>query len=460
MTTLNLVEQVNGVKRYDLSSNRIIGETIEHHRAELKVLNYLVYRNPELCYEEHKAHDACVELLVNLGFKVTPHAYGIPTSFEAEYAQGSGGRVLVFNAEYDSLPGIGHACGHNLIAIASFAAFLGAAEQLKVSKISGRVRLLGTPAEEGGGGKIALINHGAYKSVDACLIAHPAPLYRGYGKEFNAKVYLQHNAIDKFTVAFSGKNAHAAASPWEGRNALDAAVMAYNAISMLRQQTHPDFRIHGVIINGGVKENIIPDYSALEYAVRAPSLEKLRILKQRVVDCFEAAATATACTVEITDGILYADMRPNKTICSVFTEESAKINYPVYCDFVNPSLMPASTDQGNVSYIVPAFQPSYGIPAGPGCANHTIGFHDAAGTEEAFNRTLTIGKSLAATAWKILSDDTTALKMKKDFEEDRSQREALGILEGEKELIYRWNETIMKGGNNGSRKCSCGHQKA
>lgn len=204
---------------------------------------------------------------------------------------------MTFNVEYDALPGIGHACGHNLIATGSVAAFLGVVAAMKEHRIAGRVRALGTPAEEGGGGKIKLIDAGAYKDVDACLMTHPfaaaliPPVYKGVA-------YTTCVASAKFGATFTGKPAHAAAAPHEGINALDAAVLSYNGLSMLRQQIKDDERIQLIILKGGDAPNIIPSKSVLDMNVRSSSLEGTRALQQRVRKCFEGAAVATGCTVE------------------------------------------------------------------------------------------------------------------------------------------------------------------
>lgn len=226
---------------------------------------------------------------------MTPHAFGLQTAFLAEY--GSGGRVVTFNVEYDALPGIGHACGHNLIATGSLAAFLGVVAAMKAHPIAGRVRALGTPAEEGGGGKIKLIDAGAYSDVDACLMTHPfaaaliPPPFKGIA-------YTTCVASAKFGFTFTGKPAHAAAAPHEGVNALDAAVLAYNGLSVLRQQIKPDQRIQVVILKGGEAPNIITPMSELSLNVRGSSIEETRVLQQRVRNCFEGAALATGCSVE------------------------------------------------------------------------------------------------------------------------------------------------------------------
>ena len=233
-------------------------------------------------------------LLRSNDFNVTPHAYGIGTSFEAEY--GSGGSLLVFNAEYDALPGIGHACGHNLIAVAALAGFFAIAATLREYKIPGRVRILGTPAEEGGGGKLPLIAAGAYQGVTACLMIHPFPNAEAMGGAGNA--YFTTLARHKIIARYTGRTAHAAAAPERGLNALDAVVLSYNGISMLRQQMKNTDSIHGVILEGGKRPNVIPREAALEYYVRSLTLRDADDLLERVKKCFDAGASATGCSVE------------------------------------------------------------------------------------------------------------------------------------------------------------------
>lgn len=213
----------------------------------------------------------------------------------AEY--GSGGRVVAYNAEYDALPDIGHACGHNLIATASIGSFLGVAAALKQSKLPGRVRLIGTPAEEGGGGKLPIIDAGAYEDVDACLMVHPAPdtlLKDGATGVAN----FSSLANVKYRVHFTGKPAHAAMAPWQGINALDAVCLTYNGVSMLRQQIKPYERIHGVIVEGGTRPNVITAKTTMEYYCRSATLDEAEALKDRVVKCCKGAATSTGCTFE------------------------------------------------------------------------------------------------------------------------------------------------------------------
>lgn len=357
---------------------------------------------------------------------MTPHAYGFETSFEAEY--GSGGRLIVFNAEYDALPEIGHACGHNLIAISSIASFLAVVAVLEATGAPGRVRLLGTPAEEGGGGKAVLVAKGAYESVDACLMAHPSPLYVNYDKKFHEDVYRPHVACEQVQIAFEGKTAHAAFAPWQGINALDAVVLGYSGVSMMRQQMKPSQRVHGIIVDGGVAANIIPNHSRVDYEMRAETVAETADLNKRVVSCFLAGGTATGCKVEVTRGPTYADMVPNKALCLLFSDEMGRLGLPMMCDVDTKEYVGGATDQENVSYVAPSIHPIFGIEASEGAYNHTVGFTAAAITDDAFTRTIAVAKGMAMVAWKVLSDGAVAQRVKKEFQEDEQSPEMMKLI--------------------------------
>nr|XP_032643618.1 peptidase M20 domain-containing protein 2 isoform X2 [Chelonoidis abingdonii] len=272
-------------------------ECIELSAGWLSALSREIWSRPELAFEEHQAHGAltrffsCSEL-PGAAWAVQPH-YKLDTAFRAEWGPAAPALRplhLGFLCEYDALPGIGHACGHNLIAEVGAAAALGvkgALESLpQPFPAAVKITVLGTPAEEGGGGKIELIAAGAFDDLDVVFMAHPAQ---------SDAAYLPDVAEHDVTVKYYGKASHAAAYPWEGVNALDAAVLAYNNISVLRQQMKPTWRVHGIIKNGGVKPNIIPSYTELEFYLRAPSLKDLTILTERAENCFKAAAVATKC---------------------------------------------------------------------------------------------------------------------------------------------------------------------
>lgn len=278
----------------------IIASTLDSLDPAFQEVNLSIHSHPELAYQEVFAHDKLTDFLEHNGFQVKRHAWGLDTAFEATF--GSGGRQVVFCAEYDALPGIGHGCGHNLIATSSLAAFVSAARALQVTKLPGRLHILGTPAEEGGGGKIKLLEAGAFdppQDIAAALMSHPTTS----GPSSDGLVYdgiagTRSIAAYKTKVIFKGRASHAGAEPWNGINALDAAVAAYVNVSMLRQQIRPDERVHGVFEDGGTVPNIIPQYTRMNWCIRSPTLARCRDLVKRVHACFEAGAAAANCQVE------------------------------------------------------------------------------------------------------------------------------------------------------------------
>jgi amidohydrolase len=374
-------------------------------------LDQQIFSNPETAFQEVTAHDALVAALQVEGIRVTPHAYNIQTAFEAEY--GSGGRVLAYNAEYDALPDIGHACGHNLIATTSLGAFLAVVDALKESGKPGRVRLLGTPAEEAIGGKIQLIEAGAYKDVDACLMMHPTS-QSVYPEDVLGDAFDKTLAISGFKVTYRGKPSHAALAPWNGVNALDAAVLGYSSVAVLRQQVKPDERIHGIIVEGGVAANIIPDKAVLEFGVRGPTLAGVHILQERVLNCFKGAADATGCEIEIEMLGEYADLRANIPICRAFQDAMIGLGHKMQCN-VDRETTPASTDQGNVSYECPSWHGIFGIPSEEGAFPHTKGFAKGAGSAASFDRALLSCEGMAVAGYRFLTDDDLADQVKTHF---------------------------------------------
>ncbi|KAH6688332.1 amidohydrolase [Plectosphaerella plurivora] len=400
----------------------IIFGAIDDADQQLRALNLAIHDNPELCYEEFKAHDNITAFLKSQGFSVTTHAHGLQTSFVAEY--GEGGRLVTFCAEYDALEGVGHACGHNLIATAAVSAFLGVVTLLKTTKSPGRVRLLGCPAEEGGGGKIKLIEAGAFVGVDAALMLHPTPPMPGRPSSLAGIAYGTCSAAGKFKVRFRGKAAHAGAMPWMGVNALDAATLAYTAVSMLRQQILPTDRINIVIRDGGSSSNIITDDTTVDVGTRSATTKQMEALAERVYKCFEGAAMATGCTCEITAGMdPYADLRPNESLCAKFAETmEADFGREYYCDLSSRHFGGYGTDMGNVSYECPSFHGNFVIPVRPGENIHGPGFVRAAGAIEAHQTTVQAAKGMAVTGWNVLVDDAFAAKVRADFEADKLTR--------------------------------------
>ncbi|KZP22218.1 hypothetical protein FIBSPDRAFT_704897, partial [Athelia psychrophila] len=227
-------------------------KTVDGLSEELRALSIDIHDHPELRFEEKHAHDVLTSFMSAHGFSVTPH-FHLDTAWSATYTHGSGGRTIGINSEMDALPGVGHACGHNLIAIAGVAVACAIKDAMEKFDIAGKVHVLGTPAEEGGGGKHILLNAGAYEGMDAVLMCHPAP---GPIASVSLSSSLANQAV---WVDYKGHTAHAALSPWEGQNALDAAFMAYTSVSVLRQQLKPTVRVHGVFSGQDWTANIIPD---------------------------------------------------------------------------------------------------------------------------------------------------------------------------------------------------------
>ncbi|KAL2811783.1 hypothetical protein BJX63DRAFT_268746 [Aspergillus granulosus] len=397
--------------------------TLRRYDEELQAINRKIWSNPEVGYQEHKAHDNICALFDGLkseGYTVRRHAYGLDTAFEIEYTHGTSAnrRVLAFNAEIDALPGIGHACGHNLIATSSIAAFIATCEAMKAlasEQLSYTIRLLGTPAEESGGGKIKLLDNGAYKEVNACLMIHPAPIVPGSADLLSLATAPTGGflANDKVRVTYTGKPAHAAAAPWEGVNALDAVVAAYVNISLLRQQILPTQRVHGIIVNGGDRPNIIPWSASVDYYIRSPTIATLKPLTEKVVKCFEAAAVATGCKVDFEWGLSYADVKSNTPICESYVSVMRAMGHHVLFTVPPGETGGASTDMGNVSYALPGFHGIFTIPAKGG--NHTPEFAEGAGTLEAYQRAMDCAAGMAVVACHFLENDEFAKQVQDDF---------------------------------------------
>ncbi|KGO61226.1 Amidohydrolase [Penicillium expansum] len=412
--------QKHNSNSYDTAKAAIL-KNIDDLDTDLQAINHKIHANPELCFEEFQAHNNLADLLESHNFTVTRHAYGIPTAFCAEF--GHGGRVLTLCAEYDALPGIGHACGHNLIAVSSVASFFGIAAALAVSSIPGRVRLLGTPAEECGGGKIKLINSGAFNDVDASMMLHPV----GKGAIPTGTTGLAYGTCltgQVWNVEFTGKAAHAGTAPWEGINALDAAALAYSAVGLLRQQMRPANRIGLVIKDGGKKSNITTPHSTVECSIRTQTLKEAKSIKTRVENCFRGAALATGCEVTFKSAMdVYADLRSNETLCTEFTSAMSEFGVLYHNDITNKTAASFSTDMGNVSHVVPTFHGLFAIAAENGEANHTPEFTRIAISDEAYGSAIIAAKGMAITGWKFLADDILAKSVLSDFENDVSTRE-------------------------------------
>jgi len=354
-------------------------------RADLLVdASHQIHAHPELNYDEHFAHDLLTSVLAGEGLAVERGAFDLDTAFVAR--AGSSGPVIAVLCEYDALPGIGHACGHNIIATAGLGAGLAAAAV--ADDVGGRVVVLGTPAEEGGGGKILMAQRGAFDDVDAALMVHPA------GADLARMDVI---AVQELTATYTGEAAHAAAFPHRGRNALDAAVLGYLNVAALRQHIRPTERVHGIVTEGGDKPNIVPARARTEWMVRSGSIRTLAPLKDRVEACLRAGAVAAGCEVDIAwKAVVYADMLDNDVMVDLYTANAAVLGrHMVETD--PKAAVVGSTDMGNVSYLVPSIHPM--IQAAPhGVPIHTPEFAGHA-SSEAGDRAVIDGA--IAMAWTI-----------------------------------------------------------
>ena len=351
---------------------------------QLLEASHEIHAHPELNFEEHFAHDLLVDQLHGAGLHTTPHAYGVATAFEASAGE-SGFNVAVL-CEYDALPGIGHACGHNVIATAGLGAGLAAASV--AAEAGGRLRIMGTPAEEGGGGKIEMARRGAFEEIGAAMMVHPADA---------DLIAMDTIALQELHVQYHGKAAHAAAAPWDGRNALDAAVLGYMNIASMRQHIRPTERIHGVFSKGGDKANIVPAETAMEWIVRSSTIESLQPLKQRVLTALESAATACSCTVDHQwHSHTYADMIDNGPMVAAYVSNAAKVGRNVVDPAAVGRRVVGSTDMGNISYLVPSIHPMIKVAA-DGVAIHTVEFAEWARSPDGDKAVLDGAKAMAMT---------------------------------------------------------------
>ncbi len=378
-----------------------IGTRIDALRPELERVSRDIYANPEIAYEEHKAVGWLAELLKKHGFSVEVGVANTPTAFVATRRNGTGPTVA-FLSEYDALRGLGHGCGHNLIAMASAGAGIALADAL--DRLRGRVLVIGTPAEEGGGGKIRLIKAGIFQEVDAAMMFHP-----------DTKTQVLHwaLAVTHMHFEFIGRAAHASGDPEKGINALDAFVLAYNGISLLRQQIREGSRLHGYLKEGGTAPNIIPERTSGEFLVRARDQAYMEELLQKVKNIFQAAALATGCSLKLTfDESPYSDLRNNAVLARLFEENMRRVGL----DPVEgvPWEGAGSTDMGNVSHVAPALHPTVAI-ASADVPGHSQAFLEASGSLRGYQAMIDAAKALAMTGADLLADPSLVEQAKVEF---------------------------------------------
>ncbi|HUF14912.1 MAG TPA: M20 family metallopeptidase [Acidimicrobiia bacterium] len=335
--------------------------------AELRGISRWMYENPEIQYEEYESSAKLAAFLRDNGFEVEHPTHGLKTAFEA--TAGSSGPRVVICCEYDALPEIGHACGHNIIATAALGA--GVAVAGLTDELGIRVTVLGTPAEEGGGGKVDLIDAGALQDAAAAMMIHPSP---------RDLLDPSFQARSSFTVEYHGKESHAAFAPQVGINALDAFVQAYMNVATLRQQLLPSDRVHCIINHGGDANNIIPAYTRSTWGIRSAGSERLEELIPKVHACFEAAARATGCRLELNPlGHPYLNMVNSAIMTELFQQNSTALGRPLPLE-AEVGASGGSSDMGNLSQVVPSIHPMLAIETN-GAVNHQKDFAAATVTE-------------------------------------------------------------------------------
>ena len=343
---------------------------VESQLPGLVELSHAIHDHPETAFDENRASAWTAEVLSRSGFEVTHGVAGLPTAFSAE--AGSGPFVVAVCAEYDALPGIGHACGHNVIAASSVGAALGLAGL--ADRLGITVRVLGTPAEEGGGGKITMLEEGAFDGAHAAMMVHPWPIDR------LAPTCL---AVSHFDVIFTGKSAHASAAPWEGINAADAMVVSQVAIGLLRQQLRSGDQVHGVVLDSGGAANVIPETVTGRFMCRSITLARLEQLEPKVRACFEAGALATSSRVAYRSlSPVYSHMESDGDLLASYRGNAERLGRRFDLDDEGVPWPTISSDMANVSLAVPSIHPLLGIDSA-GAVNHQPEFAAACVTESA-----------------------------------------------------------------------------
>jgi amidohydrolase len=382
----------------DKLKNSVVREIDSRYR-QLADLSRKLHDNPEVAFEERRSSALLVEFLEKNGFAVEKGICKLPTAFRGTY--GDGKPVIAFLAEYDALPRLGHACGHNLIATSAMAA--GLASRKAVDAVGGSVMVFGTPGEELYGGKAIMAAAGAFTDVDIAMITHP-----GGGN----RVLMNTLACENLNVEFRGVAAHAAGAPELGINALEAMIQSFNAINSLRQHIEGTERISGIITDGGEAANIVPAHAAATFMVRAEDDIRLDALKKRVIGCFAGAARATGAKLKYSWGERYEAMVSNVALARLFHENMQSLGRAIRLG--DNTIMSFSTDVGNVSQLLPTIQPLVSI-APDGAMIHTPQFAKAAATADALRTMLDAAKAMAMTAVDLLASPATIAKVREEF---------------------------------------------
>ncbi|MFS0905943.1 M20 family metallopeptidase [Priestia aryabhattai] len=382
---------------------QLINETINKLQDTFYDVSKYIGQNPELGHEEFKACKALTDVLKEQGFTVEMGTCDLPTAFTAVYDSQKPGPSIGFMAEYDALPDLGHACGHNLIGTMSIAASIGLSKV--VAETGGKIYVYGTPAEETRGGKVTMAEQGIFNHLDVAMMVHPYYCHQKSGRSL---------AMDAIQFEFFGKSAHAAAAPHEGINALDGVLQTFNSINALRQHVKADVRIHGVITEGGKAANVVPDYAVAQFYVRASTRAYVDEVTDKVKACANSAALATGTELKISNyEFSYDDMQTNQTLSDVYTKNLISLGVSEQ-SITEDQGDHGSLDMGNVSQVVPAIHPYIQI-----CDDyfvcHTHEFREAALSEQGREAMILGAKTMALTGYDVLTNQTLLQKIKEEF---------------------------------------------
>jgi amidohydrolase len=387
-----------------------VAEAVDRLADDLEKISLQIHGNPELCFKEEKAAGWLSAFLEKQGARVERGVGGLPTAFRAtiegiDAGSGSGrGPTIAIMAEYDALPNIGHACGHNVIATAGTGAGAAIAAALGTVPFAGRIQVIGTPAEEGGAGKVRLMEAGVFKDVDAAMMIHG---------RCGTQVWRPSLGIIKVKCEYFGKASHASSWPWRGVNALNAMIQLFVSLDLMRQQIKPDARVHGIITKGGDQANIIPEHTTAEFYLRAPTKDYCTELLRRFEGCAQGAATATGCTVKVTaEATVHEPLKANFTMAELFGKNLERIDFPVDPDDGEAGY--GSTDCGNVSQAIPTIHPYIRISP-DGIPGHSREFAEWAKSPLARVGMIAGAKALALTALDLLARPGELQKAKEEF---------------------------------------------
>ncbi|WP_206918747.1 M20 family metallopeptidase [Alicyclobacillus acidoterrestris] len=398
-------EGADGLGESHISLKSCVEQAVDARDALLRTLALNIHQHPELSFQEHQAMQWLVEPLAEAGFEIETGIAGLETAFRATWGP-SDGPVIALLAEYDALPEIGHACGHNLIGTAAVGAALALRDACP--DLPARIAVIGTPAEEDGGGKIIMCNAGVFDDVDAAMLCHPRNI---------TTVNRGSLACVDATFKFYGRQAHASSAPEEGISALDAVIQSFVAINALRQFFKSDVKIHGIITKGGSAPNVVPEFCEAKFILRAITVEELAAVREKVYAAVRHSADAVGARCEIEEGLIYAERNNNRALAALFKENLVSLGLEVSDPPARAGL--GSSDIGNVGQVTATIHPYIRIGD---VSNHTPAFRDAAASEAGLTALNQAAKALAMTAYDLAVNPQALQAVREEFEQWRANK--------------------------------------